>query len=385
VLTPQRLLRALVAIGLAGLLCGDARAMFIRPDLEKVPVERIVKNLEELAAKEPKDAQVRYNLARVHGMAYALKADSADVWKGREKNGAWFGFTPAFVPYKPVKSTDEAKLKAAKEHLDHSITAYREAIKLDPESLPAQLGLAWSLDQKGDKAEAIKAYRDVIEKGWKTEKDRKTGPLGGNFITSEAAGYLIALLDADKDKEEIQTLKERTAQLAKLPRPVTPIAVPLRPGLSARDLEDRNAAVSFDTDGTGLPRIWTWVTRDAGWLVYDPKGTGRVTSALQMFGGVTFWTFWDNGYQALRLLDDDGDGLLTGKELDGLAIWHDANGNGICDPGEVKPLWAYGIVALSVRCERDESHPDRIFWSPRGVVFRDGSTRATYDLILQPR
>jgi hypothetical protein len=143
--------------------------------------------------------------------------------------------------------------------------------------------------------------------------------------------------------------------------------------------------VTFDADGTGLPRKWTWVTRDAGWLVYDPKATGRVTSALQMFGGVSFWTFWDNGYQALRLLDDDGDGMLTGKELDGLAIWHDANGDGICDPGEVKPLSAYGIVAVSVRCERDESHPDRILWSPRGVVFRDGSTRPTFDLILQPR
>jgi tetratricopeptide (TPR) repeat protein len=380
-----RFLAALAAAALLGLLAPNARAMFIRPDLEKVPVERIVKNLQEFAAKDPKDARVRYNLARVHGMAYALKADMADVWKGREKNGAWFGHTPAYVPFKPVKTEDEAKLKAAKEHLDQSIAAYRDALQLDPNFLPALLGLAWSLDQKGDKAEAIKAYRDVIEKGWKTEKDRKTGPLGGHFITSEAAGYLIPLLDADKDKEEIQTLKERTAQLAKLPRPVTPIAVPLRDGLSARDLEDRTAAVTFDADGTGLPRKWSWVTRDAGWLVYDPKGTGQVTSALQMFGGVSFWTFWDNGYQALRLLDDDGDGLLTGKELDGLAIWHDANGDGVCDPGEVKPLSAYGIVAVSVRCERDESHPDRIFWSPRGVVFRDGSTRPTFDLILQPR
>jgi hypothetical protein len=359
--------------------------MFARPDLEKVPVERIVKNLEELAAKEAKDARIRYNLARVHGMAYALKTDSADVWKGREKNGAWFGFTPAHVPYKPVETKDEAKLKAAKEHLARSIAAYEEAIKLDGDFLPARLGLAWSIDQKGDREAAIKAYREVIDTGWAKEKDATRGSLGGHFITIEAGGYLIALLDKDKDKDEIATLKERSAKLAKLPRPVTPIAVPLRDGLTARDLEDRNAAVTFDADGTGLRRRWTWVTRDAGWLVYDPKGTGEVTSALQMFGGVSFWTFWDNGYQALRLLDDDGDGMLTGKELAGLAIWHDANGDGVCDPGEVKPLSAYGIVAVSIRCQRDESHPDRIFWSPRGVVFRDGSTRPTFDLVLKPR
>jgi hypothetical protein len=67
------------------------------------------------------------------------------------------------------------------------------------------------------------------------------------------------------------------------------------------------------------------------------------------------------------------------------SIWRDANGDGVCDPGEVRPLAAYGIVAVSARCQRDPSHPDRIWWSPRGVRFRDGSTRPTFDLILKPR
>jgi tetratricopeptide (TPR) repeat protein len=375
----------LVAVALAALALPGARAKFIRPELEKVPVERLVKNLEDLAAKEPKDARVRYNLARVHGMAYALKADSTEVRKGREQDGAWFGFTPAFVPYKPVETRDEARLRAAKEHLAKSIAAYEQAVRLDPDFLPARLGLAWSLEQKGDKEAAVKAYREVVEKGWAAEKDLKSGPLGGHFITAEAGGYLAALLDRDKDRDEIATLKERSERLAKLPRPVTPIAVPLRDGLAARDLEDARASVAFDADGTGLRRRWTWVTRDAGWLVYDPRGTGEVTSGLQLFGGVSFWTFWDNGYQALRLLDDDGDGLLAGREVDGLAIWRDGNGDGVCDPGEVRPLAAYGIVAVSACCQRDPSHPDRIWWSPRGVRFRDGSTRPTFDLILKPR
>jgi hypothetical protein len=76
-----------------------------------------------------------------------------------------------------------------------------------------------------------------------------------------------------------------------------------------------------------------------------------------MFGNVTFWLFWETGYDALTSLDDNGDGVLTGDDLKGLAIWHDANGNGICDPGEVKPLSEYGIVALSCRFERDPNHP----------------------------
>ena len=76
--------------------------------------------------------------------------------------------------------------------------------------------------------------------------------------------------------------------------------------------------------------------------------------------------------------------MLTGDELKGLAIWHDANGDGVCDPGEVKPLADYGIVAVSCRFERDRDHPDRIAFSPKGVTFRDGRTRPTFDLILDP-
>ncbi len=102
----------------------------------------------------------------------------------------------------------------------------------------------------------------------------------------------------------------------------------------------------FDADGSGLKRQWTWVTNDAGWLVYDPTGNGNITSSLQLFGNVTFWMFWENGYDALASLDDNGDGVLTGSEMNGLAIWHDVSHPGYSDPGEVKPLSAHGIVAV---------------------------------------
>ena len=107
-----------------------------------------------------------------------------------------------------------------------------------------------------------------------------------------------------------------------------------------------------------------------------------MTSGLQLFGGVTYWCFWGTGYDALAALDDDGDGVLRGRELDGLALWHDANGNGVCDPGEVRPLAEWGIVALSCRGERVKD-PDYIALSRGGVVFADGSKRTTYDVLLR--
>ena len=148
---------------------------------------------------------------------------------------------------------------------------------------------------------------------------------------------------------------------------------------------DPKARVAFDADGTGLAQHWTWLSKDAGWLVYDWRGQGKITSGLQMFGNVTFWLFWDNGYQALAALDDNGDGILSGEELNHLAVWVDRNGDGVVQPGEVKTLAELDIVALSCRHEYDSSHADHIAWSRAGVVFRSGTTRPTYDVILHRR
>jgi len=382
-----RITRAAAVLAGLMLLGGPALATYLRPDLENVPVEKLVANIQKVVDNKPKDAAVRLNLARVHAMAYALKTDSTQVRKvkGELENQAWFGYEPRHVPFVAKPTDDADKKKAAKEHLDKAIALYKEAVKLAPDNLTARLGLAWCLDQAKETKEAIKAYRDVIEDAWKKEKDLKAAPLGWHSVTAEAAGYLIPLLDAKTDENEIKTLKERGEQMQKVPRPITPIVVPLRDGLSARDLEDRAARVRFDADGTGLKQQWTWITKDAAWLVYDQRGDKQITSALQLFGNVTFWLFWENGYQALAALDADGDGLLTGKELEHLALWHDANGDGICDPGEVKSLAEWGIVAVSCRFEIDSRHPDRIAFSPRGVIFRDGNARPTFDIMLRRR
>jgi hypothetical protein len=371
----------------AALLCflaAPAVATYLAADLVDVPVERLVKNLEAKAKTEPKSVAVRLNLARAHGMAYASKTDTAKVWKDKEAEGVWFDHEPKLVPFELKKTDDKKKAAAAKAHLKKSKGWFDEALKLDKNNLSARLGRAWALEQMGEKKEAIAGYRATIKQAWQKEKDLKAGPLGGHYYTAEAAGYLIPLLDKEKDKKEIAELKERSDQLKKLPRPITPLVVPLADGLGAADLIDPKARVAFDADGSGLPRRWTWVTAKAGWLVYDPRGTGQVTSGLQLFGGVTFWMFWDDGYQALAALDDDGDGVLKGKELAGLAIWHDANGDGKCDRGEVRPLAEHGIVALSCRADRG-APAGCAAWARAGVTFKGGKTRPTFDVVLQRR
>jgi hypothetical protein len=319
-------------------------------------------------------------------MAYARRADELVTRKDGKGTALWFGYEPPFVPFGAVTPTkDEAKERAARAHLAKSIELYERAVKLAPADPAARLGRAWVIDQSGDRAKAVEAYRALVRDGWAKEKDLKDLGLGGHTVTAEAVGYLVPLLDPVADGAEIAELKSRADTLRKLPRPITPIAVPLRDGLTAADLHDDRAAVRFDADGSGIKKRWTWITRDAAWLVYDPAGRGEVDSALQLFGSVTFWLFWEHGYAALSALDDDRDGRLAGVELHGLALWRDANGNALADPGEVRPVADHGIVAMSCRYGRDESHPDRIAYSSAGVTFRGGHTRPTFDLVLRPR
>ncbi len=379
--------RVLLALSVGFCVAHPSQARFIRADLEKVPIARLAENIEKLVVDNPKNAEFTLNLARAHAMAFAKKADELDVNK-RTPDAAWLGYAPTRLPFGKVETTeDKEKLKAAMANLEKATAWYEKTLKIDEGNATARLGLAWVTEQAGKKSEAIKLYRSLVEEAWEKnkEKDLKSLGLTGETITTEAGSYLIALLDAEKDKDEIGTLKNRIATLKKLPRPITPIAVPLADWLTVSDLEDLAGRVKFDADGTGERKTWTWITAKAAWLVYDPKGTGAIDSGLQLFGSVTFRLFWSNGYSALSALDDDRNGSLTGKELDGLALWHDANGNGIADEGEVKTLVKYGIVAVSCQWQALKDHPDRIAHNPAGITFKDGRTRPSFDLILRAK
>jgi hypothetical protein len=351
---------------------------FVGVDVERVPVARLIENLQQIAKDNPTSVEAQLNLGRAHGMAYAQKSDPLTVPK------AYHGMEPPAVSFGDVTTTADATLGAAAQaHLEAALKAYRQASELDKDNLVIHLGLAWLTEQAGRKDDAVKQYRTIAAEAWEKEKGLTMLGLGGQTLTGEVASYLVPLLDAEKDKREIETLKDHVATLGKLPYPVTPIAVPLADGLTAADLEAPDARVTFDVDGSGLGREWSWITPKAAWLVSDPRRDGKINSGRQLFGNVTFWMFWNNGYAPLAALDDNRDGILTGNELADLALWRDANGNGVAEPAEVKPLSVYGIVALSYKWQTLNDQPDQIAFSPNGVVFQDGKTRPTFDLVLK--
>jgi tetratricopeptide (TPR) repeat protein len=375
---------------------GAIFSLFMRPDLATTPVDRLIENIDKQLASEPNNSKLLLNLARTHGMAYAKKTDELEIDK-RRPNEPWFGNLPPRVPYGPIvelndeyrqkHQLDEAaiqKLEAsAQNHLRQSIEWYRKALAADPENSTAELGLAWSLDQSGKTEEAIELYRKLVDQGWEQEKEMTSGKLNFQSLVAEAAGYLLKHLDAAKDKDQIDSLQAKIERVKKIRRPVTPIAIPLE-ATGWENVYDPDARVAFDADGSGDRKTWTWIRPQAGWLVYDHLREGKINSALQLFGGVSFWCFWDHGYQPLRALDDNQDGWLRGSEVAALAIWQDVNQNGVSDLGEVRPLIAHGIVAIDCASHESRFGDDWIRCNPQGCVRRDGSTLPSYDVILHP-
>ena len=374
----------LAGLGIAALAASNAAAIYMRVDAQKVPVERLVANLERKSAQEPRNAQHHVNLGRLHGMAFALKTEEvpAVVRPGSTEEEVWFGYEPKLIPYQNRQASSPEAAAAAKAHLTKALAHYEKALELDPDSLLGRLGYGWMLEQAGDKNRAAEQYRRVIAQAWASEKEKRVRLPAQNFFTREAIDYLVPLLDPSADADEIRELKQRQEALDRLPRAITPIAIPLRDDVPSAAIHDHSARVRFDADGSGMHRTWSWIGHDAGWLVYDADGTGSITSALQLFGSVSFWLFWENGYEALAALDDDGDGEVTGGETRRLAIWNDRNRNGISERGEIASLTEHGIAGLSCRFQQgDGAHFAAV--SIDGVRLADGRTRPSYDVILR--
>jgi tetratricopeptide (TPR) repeat protein len=317
-------------------------------------------------------------------MAYALKTEDVTVtrWANSKTDEPYYGYDQNLIPYKAMAAGTADAEARAREHLKQSIAHYEAALGIDPQHPLARLGYGWMLEQAGEKARAIVEYRRVISDAWKKDVRNPVLHAGQRFFTAETAGYLIPLLDPARDAAEIADLRAKLEVLAQKPRSITPLAIPLTDNVPPEAIVAPQARIAFDADGSALPRRWTWISSRAGWLVHDPGGTGEITSALQWFGNVTFWLFWENGYQALAALDDDADGELAGDELRDLAIWHDRNSNGTSDRGEVRPLSTHGIVALSCRYEESDGLMFAAM-APEGVRLADGRTRPSYDVMLR--
>jgi len=409
---PVRPSQWVLAVLLAGTIAvAPAQAIFMRTAaarVDEVPVDRLLANLDRNSQGLAPADRARA-IGRIHLLAYVKGTMSLPVYRdnpavvveGPVDDCTKLDPDPPLTP-PPVAercAVPTYSLEPDREipsgtrrpgsgdgHLQAAITAYLDARALDPTNLRTRLALAYAFDQAGQPEGALQELRFVAEEGLQQLPQPARGGQASadwelHVVLGEAREHLARLARAERDQRLARDLQARLDAV----RPaiaITPILVPLKPtqDRSLDGLVERRSGVTFDFSGQGLPMRAGWLTADAAWLVWDPLGHGDINGGFQLFGSVTWMAFWTNGYHALGTLDDDGDGRVAGSELAGLALWHDRNANGASEPGEVRPVTAYGIEALSYAHERAAAE----FWmSPRGVTFSDGRTWATYDWLVR--
>ena len=132
--------------------------------------------------------------------------------------------------------------------------------------------------------------------------------------------------------------------------------------LPHRELHKERMAF-FDFHGDRFPVLMEWPGPNDGMLC-EPEADGSI-DGTNLFGTATGF---QNGYEALRVKDLNGDGKVRGAELDGLAVWTDLNSDARPQQGEVKSLEAHNITEISVRHKQYVSS-----------FVRDGKSQRMYD------
>jgi hypothetical protein len=231
---------------------------------------------------------------------------------------------------------------------------------------------------------ALAAYR--LSYNLALTQDSNGHSMRGVPITSVEAGQGIGrLLAVDgvtpRERAQMNAIAASLTNITNRPRAVTPIIVPLGPETSLAALLATHKRVTFDLAGDDGGARWPWVSPGAGILVWDPQGTGSITSGRQLFGSATWWIFWKDGYAALAALDDNHDGWLAGAELKGIRVWRDANGDGTCQPNEVASLASHHIAAIAARSTGTR---EGTLYNSRGVILDDGKQRPSYDWMPSP-
>lgn len=113
-----------------------------------------------------------------------------------------------------------------------------------------------------------------------------------------------------------------------------------------------------------------WFAPTEGILIDTSFGLENGINGKHMFGNMG-GVFLD-GFEKLTTHDIDGDGVVSGDELESLAIWIDANSNAQLDDGELSTLASHNIVSLNTQHKNLKSF----------VILSDGSSLLMEDLVF---
>jgi hypothetical protein len=144
--------------------------------------------------------------------------------------------------------------------------------------------------------------------------------------------------------------------------------------------------VNFDLFATGQSVQTGWVSSGDGLLVLDRNHDGKINDGSELFGSATTLASGskaDNGYDALRELDSNHDGVIS--QLDAgfkdLSVWVDSNSDGVSESSEIKSLMDLHIAQIGLTASVDGSNDNgNIVGLTSSYQTTDGATHAAADV-----
>jgi hypothetical protein len=124
-----------------------------------------------------------------------------------------------------------------------------------------------------------------------------------------------------------------------------PSPIVLNMGHGDYRLTDIAGGVRFDLDADGrVDHVsWTAAGEPLAFLALDRNGNGVIDNGSELFRDHTRLAsgiFAKNGFEALRELDSNGDGVVDSRDSNWrkLQLWIDSNHNGVSEASELKRI-----------------------------------------------
>ena len=94
----------------------------------------------------------------------------------------------------------------------------------------------------------------------------------------------------------------------------------------------------FNFQGGSETQQTAWIGKDTGLLVEAPID-GTISNASQLV----------TSFSELASLDTNGDGVVSGSELNNLDVWEDTNADGVVNQGELVPIKSLNVISISLK------------------------------------
>ncbi|WP_257282039.1 calcium-binding protein [Endozoicomonas sp. ISHI1] len=126
-----------------------------------------------------------------------------------------------------------------------------------------------------------------------------------------------------------------------------------------------HANVFFDIDNDGIREQSGWVSPTDGLLAVDLNNNGKIDDVSELFSeyykgakgqdGAPGETPYANGFEALRTLDSNSDGVFNNQDAawSSVKVWVDADGDAVSDAGELKSLEDAGVVSVNLNAKEE--------------------------------